>query len=326
MNGPDTLKHNLLVDVARLYYLHGLTHQQIADKLGLSRVKVTRLLKEAVERKIVEFRIQDPALETLELQTELEKLFGLKRVIVTPAGDDEAQTYDLLGRYAGDFLTNALSDGTTLGLGWGTTLNAMLPYLRRPGYADLNVVSLTGGLAANANQPNPYDTTTAVAEKLGAQPHYMLVPAIAESPEAKDMLMREGSVRDVIAWWDRTDIAMMSIGVLSPQTGIFYTFADPESEVARTRELGGVGDLLAQPFDREGRVVQADYVGRTITADFARLKRIPLVVGIAGGERKVPSIGGALRTGCLDVLITDETAARRVAESVREDNAGNVSS
>jgi len=45
----DDIKHNMMVNIARLYYLKRMTHQQIGQKLGLSRVKVTRLLKEVVE-------------------------------------------------------------------------------------------------------------------------------------------------------------------------------------------------------------------------------------------------------------------------------------
>ena len=40
----DDIKHNLMVNIARLYYLKRMTQHQIGQKLGLSRVKVTRLL------------------------------------------------------------------------------------------------------------------------------------------------------------------------------------------------------------------------------------------------------------------------------------------
>ena len=40
----------LLGRVARMYYEHGLTHQEIANALGLSRIRVTRLLAEARDK------------------------------------------------------------------------------------------------------------------------------------------------------------------------------------------------------------------------------------------------------------------------------------
>ena len=40
-----------------------------------------------------------------------------------------------------------------------------------------------------------------------------------------------------------------------------------------------------------------------------------LVIGMASGPEKRAAILGALRTGCLDVLITDESSARAVLKA-----------
>jgi DNA-binding transcriptional regulator LsrR (DeoR family) len=64
--------------------------------------------------------------------------------------------------------------------------------------------------------------------------------------------------------------------------------------------------------------VETGFRQRMITIDLDDLKRIPVVAGIAGGRHKVQSILGALRTGYLNTLITDEDTARRVVKA----NAG----
>ncbi len=312
MSRENDIKHNLMVNAARLYYLKRMTHLQIAHKLCLSRVKVTRLLKEAVERKIVQFKIQDPIVHTLELQDEMENKFGLGKVVIAPSADTESGNYDTLGAYAADFLMSNLKDNLTIGLSWGRTLNAMVPYLRHSPKKNVNVVSVNGGLAANANQPNPYDVTTSVAEKIGATPHYLLVPAIVESVKVKRLLLKEKNAREITHWWSKIEFCMMSIGVLSERTGIFYSFEEPISEVKRAKALGGVGDMIALPFDRNGGFLKTNFTERTITIDLQLLKKIPFVVGVAGGRKKADSILGALKTGILNVLITDEKCARQV--------------
>lgn len=306
------VRHNRLVRVARLYYLCGMTHQQIADREGLSRIKVTRLLKEAVGRKIVRFQIEDPAVQSLEMEDSLQRRFGLKEAIVAPTPQEASGLYDILGRFAADYLHRRIRDGMIVGLGWGRTLNGMLSHLRPLPGADLTVVSLTGGLAANANQPNPYDVVSAAAERLRAAPAYPLVPAIVHTAEAKAVLLREKKVREILALWRRLDIALMSIGAVAPETGFYYSFPNPEREVERVRKLGAVGDLLGKPFDIQGRPVRASWLHRTLAIAFETLAKVPLVVGIAGGEAKVPAILGVLRSGALNVLITDERAAERV--------------
>jgi DNA-binding transcriptional regulator LsrR (DeoR family) len=311
---PDPIRHNQLVDVARLYYLHELTHQQIADKLGLSRVKVTRLLRQAVEERVVEFRIADPVMDTLVLQDRLEERFGLRQAIVVPSGETEAQTLTAIGRFAAAWLYEHLGDDLVIGLGWGRTLNAIPLYLEPNRYTGIQVVSLTGGLAANANQPNPYDTVTAVAASLGAQPRYLLLPAVADSRTTREMLLREASARAITALWERVDIAMMSIGLLNAGTGVFYSLADPGAGVAAVVAAGGVGDILARPIDIDGQTVPTEFVDRTIAIGPDALSRVPLVVGVAAGAAKARAIQGALRTGLLTVLITDEEAACGILE------------
>lgn len=311
---PDSIRHNLLVDVARLYYLDDLTHQQIADRLGLSRVKVTRLLRQAIEEQVVEFRIAEPILDARVMEGRLVERFGLREAIVVPAGQTEAQMLDTLGRFAAAWLDEHLVDDIVVGLGWGRTLNAIAPHLGRSGHAGVQVVSLTGGLAANANQPNPYDTVTAVATRLGAQPRYLLLPAVADSARTRELLLQEASARAETALWGRIDIALMSIGLLSPETGVFYSLADPEAGVREVERAGGVGDLLARPFDITGRSVPTEVLGRTIAIEPGELARVPLVAGVAGGSAKARAILGALRTGLLSVLITDEAAAQAILD------------
>jgi deoxyribonucleoside regulator len=310
----NTIRHNLLVRVARLYYLCNLTHQEIAAREGMSRIQVTRLLKEAVDRKIVEFKIKDPLVAALELEEELQRAFSLRRVILTPTPAQEADYYDILGRFASDYLQREFKNGMYIGIGWGRTLNGMLPYLGKGRHSGLHVVSLTGGLAANQRQPNPYDVASAMAQRMGATPHYPIVPIIVESRKVRDLLLREHKIQEIVELWKRVDIALMSIGVIAADTGLYYSFPDPSAEAERVRRLGAVGDILAAPYDLQGNFLETGFLNRMISIDLKALKRIPLVVGIAGGPKKVQAILGALRTGYLTALVADEQTARQVLD------------
>jgi DNA-binding transcriptional regulator LsrR (DeoR family) len=53
---------------------------------------------------------------------------------------------------------------------------------------------------------------------------------------------------------------------------------------------------------------------RTIAIEWAELAAIPIVVAVAAGQTKSDAILGALRSGCVDVLITDERTAATLAE------------
>jgi DNA-binding transcriptional regulator LsrR (DeoR family) len=45
------------------------------------------------------------------------------------------------------------------------------------------------------------------------------------------------------------------------------------------------------------------------------LAQVDRVIALAGGEAKTEAIHGALRTGCIDVLITDVFTGARLAEA-----------
>ena len=324
MSARDITRHNLLVRVARLYYLCHLNHREIAAREGLSRIKVTRLLQEAEREAIIEFRISDPMIGTLELEERIQKTFGLHRAVIAPTPRADDDLYDVLGRFAADFLSRVLREDFVIGISWGRTLNGMLPYLERPGFRRLHVVSLSGGLAANRRQPNPYDIASSVAERLGASAHYPLIPAIVEAPATRRLLMREQRMKPILKLWQSLDIVLVSVGVIGPETGLYYSFPDPKAEAARVRALGAVGDILARPFDIKGRPVDAGFNDRMVAVDPADLRRAATVVGIAGGQQKIQPVLGALRTGQLTTLITDERTAERVlalAEKSGEDMA-----
>ncbi|MGI6619281.1 MAG: helix-turn-helix domain-containing protein [Bacillota bacterium] len=53
---------DLLLHVCEMYYEQGLTQQEIADIIGVSRVSISRMLSTAKEKGIVRISIVDPGL------------------------------------------------------------------------------------------------------------------------------------------------------------------------------------------------------------------------------------------------------------------------
>ena len=74
--------HNLLAQVASMYYEQGMTQNKIAAELGLSRVKIYRLLKEARAEQVVQIAINWPIDRDRELEGLLKVRFGLKEALV----------------------------------------------------------------------------------------------------------------------------------------------------------------------------------------------------------------------------------------------------
>ena len=71
-----------MAEVARLYYVRDLTQQDIAERLGVSRFKVLRLLEQARAEGVVRFEIDDPAGVDDDLSRALEERYGLSTALV----------------------------------------------------------------------------------------------------------------------------------------------------------------------------------------------------------------------------------------------------
>ncbi len=101
-----------------------------------------------------------------------------------------------------------------------------------------------------------------------------------------------------------------------------FSFAARQGGVLSTRDLselsnlGAVGDISLRYFDAHGRAVVSSLDGRIIGLEREQIRRIPCVIGVAGGMAKLAAVRGALRGHLLNVLVTDIYVARRINEEV----------
>jgi DNA-binding transcriptional regulator LsrR (DeoR family) len=70
--------------------------------------------------------------------------------------------------------------------------------------------------------------------------------------------------------------------------------------------------VLAYLFDAEGNVVESGLEDRMLAIGLDDLLRIPRRVGVSAGIDKATAIGGALRGGFVNTLVTDSSVARKL--------------
>ena len=124
-----------MAEVARLYYVRDLTQQDIAERLGVSRFKVVRLLAQARSEGVVRFEIDEPMRVDDRLSLALEERYGLATALVV---DDVATA-------AASLLPRLLRPGDSLGVAWGETLAAIERRLAPPG-PGVPVVQVCGAI------------------------------------------------------------------------------------------------------------------------------------------------------------------------------------
>ena len=71
---------------------------------------------------------------------------------------------------------------------------------------------------------------------------------------------------------------------------------------------------MLQIFRCLRNAVRSGLDDRVIGLSLEELCRIPMKIGLAGGDNKVEALWGALRGGYINVLITDELTARNLLD------------
>jgi len=295
---------DLLVDIATRFYLHGAAQADIAAALGLNPSTVSRHLKRARELGIVRFEIVTPAPPAADLGRQIAAAFGLARAVVLPTGGQEQ-----FAAAAAAFISGQLRTGTRLGLGWGETLASVIRNLVPGGVADLSIAQLAGGLREPSIGIQAHELAGQVAQLYpGSRVRYLHAPAIVDSAIIRVALAHDGSVSEALAAAAESELALVGVGDISDEATMFrYGEVAPEDR-ARLVAAGAVGSMNTRFFDRDGRLVDV-LEDRTIAIEWEQLRAIPTVVAVASGAAKAMAIAGALRSGAVDVLVTDQATA-----------------
>jgi DNA-binding transcriptional regulator LsrR (DeoR family) len=297
---------DLVVTAANLYYLENLTQEEVACKLGLSRVAVSRVLKRARDLGFVQVSIRRPLPELFDLGLRLEKAWDLKvvRVVATGAGDES--TLDNLGRAGAELVAYYGGPGKRIGAAWSRTVSSIVPHLKRPARPPLCVTELAG---AYLEPGTPFGVSWRLADKLGARLETIPAPILAATAEAKAFMMRERSVIQAFENGARVDLALVGLGGVDEEASIVRTGYVNDENLAEINDRGAVGDILMRYFDAQGRHIPMSFEDRAVSLEWEAITRLPLVIAMAFGPRKIAAMRGAMAGGVIQGLVTDRESS-----------------
>lgn len=308
----------LQVRVAWLYFMEELTQGEIAERLGMTRLRVNRMLSEARRSGLVGITLNSRMASCIELEDALVRDFGLRAATIVPSPEEPDQVFIQLGRAAGDFISRHLEDNVVrgFGVGWGASLRETLRHVRGGRFPELCVNSMMGGLT-HGLEINTFEIARELARRLDAECQYFAAPIYAGSPQSRDTILAQDVFREAFQRIAANELALLSIGDLSDRSLLVRYGLPKDVTTDDLSACGAVGDILGQFFDRDGKPIDHSLNRRAIALPLEALPGIPTVVIVAGGSNKIPAIAGALRARLGCVLISDEETARAAAELAR---------
>jgi DNA-binding transcriptional regulator LsrR (DeoR family) len=300
---------SLRLRAAWLYHGHRLTQQAVADHLGVSRTTIIRLLDEARDRGEVRVWIDEGEAELIELAVGLERALRLDRAIVVPAMGESGQIARAVGLALGRFLSEAVHDGMTIGVGWGRTLTASLAAFHPPRVSGTRVISLVGG-AVETHIANPVEFSWRLASALNAECFLFPAPLVVDSAETKRRLTELCGLSRLYDLLEMLDLAVLGVGEFGPDSTTVARQFITGREHRELLELGCIGEVMCNFLDAEGRTVPHPINSRVISIDLDSVRKSRHLVLASGGANRAKAILAAIsRIGC-STLVTDEAAAR----------------
>ncbi len=265
-------EEQLNIRIAWYYYVINMTQQQIADRFGITRVRVNKALATCRETGVVQIRINSPLTSCVELELRLQERYGLERVTVVPTPEDPGMIFRVLSVGLAPTLEAQLFDGCVVAVGWGRTLRQAVRELQGRPLPQMTVLSLLGGLHyGSAN--NTVEVASSLAGLFGGTYYYLAAPVFAPSQLYRDMILAEASVQNVLGKARNADLALLTVGDLSERS-------------LMAGDLGGAGRLAAHQEGGAGlrRPAQSRDYSRRVAAQSGpragdRRKRRPAVAG-----------------------------------------------
>lgn len=303
----DNTRQELAIRVAWLYHDRGLTQQEVADRLGLSRSTISRILTDAERDGIIRVIITQPLPATARLAEALIEEYGLSGAIVGPALDDEPPEVAAAAAMARRLEGIAASGAVTIAAGWGRTIALSARETRPLPTTQVTVVDAFGHTTTD-DTTAAVEVTNTLARKFDAKVMHVPSPGFAPSEEIAGSFLSSPPVVRALKRAQAADVILVSVGIVGPDSLLlnegFITTESMEEAIAD----GAVGEVFGWYYDANGNRVESSGI-HPVALTLEELRNAPRVIGVAAGPEKAPAIRGAIAAGILDELAIDETLA-----------------
>lgn len=298
-----------------LYYVGGMTQDQIATELGVSRQRAQRLVSRAMAEGLIQVRLSHRIGACLDLESALTDRFGLTRARVVPSLGPGVDSARATSPAAAAELERVLRmpEPKVIALGTGRSMRGMVDALEPMEAEQHRLVSLIGNIAPDGSA-SFFDVVMRIADKVRA-PHYpMPVPVISTTAEENAAFHALAPVRRVVDLARAADVIFVGIGQMSNDAPLLADGFVSRQELDEMQAAGAVGEVAGWVYDSTGQYLDVGTNHRTggvrVEAGLDRP-----AIGIAAGASKVAAITAALKSRILNGLITDEATATAILAS-----------
>jgi len=302
---------DLLTEISILYYQQSATQEEISKKFGISRAKVSRLLRRAREEGIVEITVKFHPVHSAQLEQRLVERFHLKRALIAldQANNQEQRTQ--VATLVSTYLDGNLLDDMVVAVGQGQNVAAVADHPGIVSHRNARFVCAIGGTHRSGDIINADHICRRLAKKYGGSSETLYAPAYVDSQETRNLFFSQANISETLNQARKAEFALVGIGDMDENSHMVKMGCFTAQEFVEARlDHGIVGDIGGFDFFKlDGTRADTLMGGRVVGLAVEDLRQVPNVIAIASESRKALAILGALRTGVIDVLATSASCA-----------------
>ena len=299
-------EQTLMTKVAWYYYFEEMTQQKVAELMGISRMRVIKLLEKAKQTGIIQLQLRKEGHARMELEQKLMSTFSLKDVFIVPAAENPRHVNAGISKAASMYINERLTNGAVINMGYGNTPSRILNQLAMMAEHPITCIALTGGVS--------YYLPDARSNVFNAKLHLVPAPLLTSSKEMAHAMRNETSVSEVSRMSELAQMTVIGIGSMHESATIFKTGVLSHNDYLYLGMQGAVGDVLSHFIDDQGQLIKTPIEERLISTSLEKLKKLNNVIGVAAGLHKAKAIRAVLNGQYLDVLITDDRTAEAILD------------
>jgi central glycolytic genes regulator len=242
------------------------------------------------------------------LKHRLREILQLDELFVVPGdAEDDGLVLKEMGRVAAQYIRTVISDGDVMAVTGGTTIAEVakaFPIVNT--MANVLVLPARGGMGKDV-ETQAGTIAAGFAKKLGGHHRLLHIPDNL-GRRAMDTLAKEPDIQGVIENLRNARILVHGIG-RACEMARKRNIGEKQIRMLKKREA--VAEAFGYYFNRKGEIV---YHTSSVGVDSHHLRRIPIIIGVAGGRKKAEAIMAVANYLKSSILVTDEGAARRILE------------
>jgi DNA-binding transcriptional regulator LsrR (DeoR family) len=296
---------------AWLYYVARLNQNEIAKKIGLSKMRVHRLIAYAEKNGFVKTFVEGGFDQTFKYENALKDKYQLKICEVIPNEDQNSDPAEMLGAAGARFIMNQINENniSEFGIGTGSTISAIAKWLPKIN-KKIDFITLNGSLTSH----NSIQTETAInqiAYKTIGECYNVGMPLMLVSVEQKKVVENISFIKEIMEKAANTKVKILGVGGLFDSSQIVRSKIFSAKSIEKLKKAGALGDVAGNFFDKNGGLITIKETQKIFSVNIDSFKKSTTVL-VAGGNEKTAQIRSVLKSGLFKGLITDEETSKQL--------------